>query len=378
MKLAIVHDSLTEFGGAERVLQAMIHVFPSADVYTAYTNQDIIRKNFSHLNVRQLHASWAERTMLREHSSLTQLLAPAIWYSWDFSQYDVVISHSLHFLSCIVQTRKDAVHIQYIQSPPKNLFDLEPMTPLQHFLPYTSISKHLYQSAINSTPYILANSNFTKNTLFHLFGVSSTVLYPFTEIPIHLPKQGAPHYYLCISRLDKWKYIEIAIEACNKLHIPLKIIGVTNEKRYEHYLRSIAGPSISFLGFQSDNEIAELYRHAYGLIFPSKAEDFGIVPLESMAHGIPVIAYYGGGTKETVIEGITGMFFHEHTGNALAAVLSHFHRSNFKPFTLYTHAKRFSKNRFQHELQTYVFTALKKQHDGAMEKLSPSHGVRYV
>lgn len=362
MNVAFVHDSLVEFGGAERVLAAMLSVFPQAHVYTGFYKPHLIQKFFPKLQRSQLHATWIQNVpIMWTHTSLFQSIAPFVWRTLDLSGFDLVISHTNHLMCNMVYVPHGVLHMQYIQSPPKNIFGIDPLTPWQRFTHYEHYVKFHYKRALRATPHIVTNSHHTKRTLKRLFGVTASVLYPPVSEPKALPRRAThPSYCLMVSRLDRGKNFELAIAACNQLRMPLKIVGITNEPRYERYLRSIAGPTIEFLGFVDDSRIAPLYEKALCLMFPSYNEDFGIVPLEANAHGVPVIGFPGGGTKETVIEGKTGTFIHRRSVLALMEGIQRLQCMKFDSLVLWNHAKKFSYNQFKLALTRYVNEAIQK------------------
>ncbi len=352
MNVAIIYDAVTEFGGAERMLQSLLRLFPAAHVFTAFADRRIIPAAVPSLSRENLHTLPHWVRSLSTHTSLFQALAPYLWRQFNLDAYDLIISKPSHLMCNLIRTK--AVHIQYIHTPPKNIFGLVPITPLQRLLTYQRYVAPLYKRAIRKTPYLLTNSYHMQRTIRRLLGVSPKVLYPPVTIPGILPTRGKGQYYVCVSRLDSQKHIEIAIRACNRLTLPLRIVGVTNEPRYEQFLRRIAGPTIRFLGFRSDQEIQKLYAHAIAFLFTSKEEDFGITPLEAIAHGVPVIAYYGGGVKETVKEGVTGRFFHTHSPTSLMRVLRRFDASVFRPNVLYGNARQFEERAFHAKLGSYI------------------------
>lgn len=352
MRVAILHDALTEFGGAERVLRAMTGLFPRADIFTAYAAPDIIRDYFPHLPAPAIHTSFAQPLHWQTHSSLTQMAAPVIWKTFDLRSYDLIISSSAHLMPVLHQPH--AVSIAYIHTPPKNIFGLEQKTPLQRLIPYSFILAAYYGSVIRKTGYILCNSHHMSRMLRDLFNVQSSVLYPPVDMPSGMPSRKKGEYFLIVSRLDSGKRIELAIEACNRLKKQLVVIGRTNDDRYERFLRTMAGPTIRFTGFLPDQSVAEYYEHATAFLFPSPAEDFGIAPVEAMAYGVPVIAYSGGGVTETVVPGETGEFFREQTVDALASAVRNFHPGRYRPPVLSAHARKFSPESFRKKLKTFI------------------------
>lgn len=361
MRVAIVHDSLVEFGGAERVLLALLELFPNADVYTAFADKAFVRSFFPDIDRSRLYLSWVDGTIIAKHDSLFQCLSPFVWRYFDLEHYDVVISATSYLAANMVVVRHP-VHIQYIQSLPKNLYGLDPVFWLQKVLPYGPFVSHLFRKSLLSTPHIITNSEHTRQVLYEKTGVWSTVIYPPVDIPRLLPKRKKPEYYLCVSRIDNTKSLEIAVEACTRLKLRLKIVGKTNEPKYEQYLRSIAGPTVEFLGFLPDKEIHELYKSAIAFIFTAKNEDFGIAPVEAMAYGVPVIAYHGGGAKETVVLGKTGEFFYEHNKDALICAIRALDPSCYSPKVMHAMVLQYSEDRFKKEMKAYINAALRRSY----------------
>lgn len=352
MKIAIVYDAITEFGGAERVLQALFHAFPQAHLMTLIADKTIVHNHFPYLTPATLHTHPLLPYVTRTHTSFLQAAAPLLWKYFDFSGFDYVISTPAHLMSNLITV--PTVHIQYIHSLPKNCFGIVTPTPLQHMARYDRFIVPIYTQALKKTPYIITNSRHMKRTIFAHTGMHADVINPPIMLPSRLPRRHPKGYFLYVGRIDREKHIELAIMACNTLRVPLKIVGVSNEPQYEQYLHSIAGPTVTFLGYQTDIRIRLLYEGAEAVLFTSKNEDFGIAPVEAMAHGVPVIAYYGGGARETVIEGKTGQFFRKHTALSLQRSIECFTPSHFIPRTLYQHASTYSETKFISRLQSYL------------------------
>ena len=357
MKIAIVHDSLVEFGGAERVLLAMLATFPSADLYTSVADQSLAQKYFSSQRIVTLPIS---QSYFSHHTSLFQIMASVIWKTLNFEGYDLVIASAGHLMANLVHVERP-VFVQYIHSPPKNIFGLEDPTPLQRAIPYAPFIKRAYIHALHAARGIMTNSLHTQDTTQAIGGMSSVCIYPPVSIPRFPPKKKQSDYFLIVSRLDRSKSIELAIEACNKLGEHLYIVGVSNEPAYERYLRQIAGPTIEFVGFQPDERLDEYYARAKAFLFTPENEDFGIAPVEAMAHGVPVISYCGGGAKETVTDGKSGMFFHQHSSAALTRALRRFRWQDYDPSLLYARAKQFDRRIFQREFRKFVSGVLEQR-----------------
>lgn len=353
MKTAIIHDSLSVFGGAERVVQTLLDLYPQSHLYTAYYDPSIFNNFFCRLPQDRLHTSWAQGTSLMSHSSFFQMLSPLIWRQFNLENYDVVISSSDYLLCNLVRVNKP-LHIQYVHSPPKNIFSMIPRLFLQYVVPYDIVLSHIYRRTLSKKAHVVTNSYHMQEILKQTFNINAQVVYP----PVNIPKKPALHnkgsYYLTVSRLDNIKEIEILIRACSHIRAPLKIIGRGTDERYIHYLYKIAGPTVEFLGFLNDEAIRRLYINAIAFLFSPRAEDFGIAPVEAMAYGVPVIGYYGGGLKETVIEGKTGQFFYEYTKEAVIQAIQTFDPKKFSVNILYQHAAKFSNKKFKGNIERYI------------------------
>lgn len=349
MRVAIVHDFLREFGGAERVLHALMQLYPSADLYTLIANDAILYRldiNKSHLFCSQLN----NIPYIRNKLSLIQIIGHFLWSQFDFRKYDLVISSSSYGLSNLIQTGS-VPHIQYIHTPPKNIFFSDEKLKLQKILPYQFLISKKYKETVQLSKYILTNSRHIQQLLKKLFSVNATVIYPPITIPDRVSLKNNRKYFLSVGRLDRTKSVEIAIHACNKLNLPLIIVG--EGKAYD-YLKKIAGPTVEFMGFVPDSNMEKIYNKAKGFLFCAKNEDLGIAPVEAMTHGIPVIAYYGGGVKETMIPQKTGLFFYKHSVESLIKTLKKYDFNDFNSQFLYYHAKKFSEKRFFHLFRMYV------------------------
>jgi glycosyltransferase involved in cell wall biosynthesis len=352
MKVAIVHDCLTELGGAERVLAEFLNLFPKAKVFTSHYRKDVVRTRPTTLNANNLIVSWYQN-FPRKTTATIQLLAPLIWRFKELKKNDLTITSSAYCLSPI-STLSSSPVIHYIHSIPKNLFGLEEPTFFQKKLPF-SFQKNLYLQSLKNSNYIIANSQNTQNIIKKIVGIDSKVIYPPVLIPRKPPSfVGKKEYFLIISRIDSNKSIEIAIQACTQLNLPLKIAGVANCPRYLYELKKMAGKNIEFLNFVSEKERIKLYQKAIAFLFCSKNEDFGIAPVEAMANGVPVIAYRGGGVKETVVDGKTGLFFRHHSWQSMAEAIKKFNRKGFNRKNLYNQAKKFSRERFRKEFMDFL------------------------
>ncbi|HUD20072.1 MAG TPA: glycosyltransferase [Patescibacteria group bacterium] len=431
MKIALVHDFLREYGGAERVVEALHELWPEAPLYTAFVDWEALGSHAYRFKNWDIRPSWVQHNWLvkKFHSPL-RFLAPDVWGSFDLSGYDVVISSSGWFMCRGVNTgrakvsvpwfsrrqgpdlfslhdrttakavtalktthlpayRHGPLHICYIHHPPRNLYGYATGSNLQKYWPvrvYTTIInfflRHYDFATAQKVDYFVANSKETAKRVTKFYRRDSTVIYPPVDVSVTSDKQHATSqkqnmshvpghmsqsdYFLSVGRLTYSKRIDLAIIACNKLKLPLKIVGKGKE---ETYLRSIAArppsadaegaagwsPTIEFIGGVSDAELSKLYAGARGFIFCALDEDFGMVPVESMAHGVPVIALGQGGVLETVIDGKTGVLFKDATTESLETALKKFMRMK-KDWSrdCVAQAKKFSKENFQNAFKKFV------------------------
>lgn len=321
MKVAIVHDQLQEFGGAERVLVALKEIFPKAHVITSFYNPKTLGVHAKKFKDWRITTSWVNKIpgLNRLYSPL-RFITPLIWENFDFSKYDLVISSSGAYMSKGIITKPSTPHICYLHHQPRYLYYYETAIEWQKYLP-VKIYGHLINHSLRiwdylssqRVDYFIANSEETRLRIKKFYRRDATVIYPPVNVPQLLQDFGGQakktsNYYLIISRLARVKHIDILIKAANKAKFYLKIVG---QGRDYQYLKSISGPTIEFLGSIDDSDLSELYLKAKAFLFAAVDEEFGIAPVEAMGYGLPVIAYASGGLKETVKTGINGYLFNE-------------------------------------------------------------------
>lgn len=332
MKIALVHDQLNEFGGAERVLVALKKNFPQADIFTTvYTNKNLgsHKKIFTHWKI---HQSWFGKIpFIRNFYSPFRFLTPFVWESFDFSSYDLVISSSGSWMAKGIITKKPTLHIAYIHHPPRYLYGYETAIEWQKYWPvkiYAYVVNHFlrmwdYQSS-QRADFLIANSKETQRRIQKFYRRDAIVIYPPVKIPKVLPQSSSRNfYYLTVSRLARAKHIDILIKAANKIKIPLKIVGSGRDRKY---LRSIAGSTVEFLENVSDNQLEKLYQSAKAFLFASVDEEFGIAPVEAMGYGIPVIAYNSGGVSEYLTNEKNGFLFNQLNEDSLIEKIKQFEK----------------------------------------------------
>lgn len=360
MKIALVHDYLGEFGGAERVLMALSNLWPDAPIYTAFWRPGEAWERFKHRDVR---VSWAQRVPFfptKLHSPL-RFLAPCIWNSFDFSQYDVILGSSSWYVTKGFLRKGSAIEMCYCHTPPRWLYGYPTSVEWQRYRIvrwYAKIVGFFMRQydwrAAHRVNYFIANSQNTSKRIKKFYRRDSTIIYPPVRIPPALNIQRED-YYLVISRIVGGKGLELAIGAASALGVRVKIAGAPSGYATElKKLVSKAGETVEFLGHVTDEELARLYAGARGFLALASDEDFGITPVEAMAAGTPVIAFRGGGYTESVLEGKTGIFFDEPTVESLVAAIQKFQHMHISSDACRAQAERFSLTRFEKEMRQFV------------------------
>ena len=371
MKVAIVHDYIKEYGGAERVLEVLTELYPDAPIYTAFYQEDSAAgKRFKH---KKIITSWVNAIpyfSTKLHSPL-RFLAPMIWGSFDFSSYDVVIGSASWYVTKGFSRKGKAVEICYCHTPPRWLYGYKTSVEWQRYWPirwYGMIIGHFMRMydyrAAQKVDSFIANSKEVQARIKKFYRRESTVIYPPVSLGTRDLGLGTRKrdYYFIVSRIVGAKGIDMAVEAARKLGFKLKIAGASAG----YYtgldaMQSGAPENVEFLGRVTDEELVGLYQGAKAFLAMATDEDFGITPVEAMLCGTPVIAYHGGGYKETIIEGKTGIFFHESTVASLTAAIKQFEKKKFDPKACRTQAEKFSKARFMKEMKAFVQNAVAKK-----------------
>lgn len=317
MKIALVHDQLQEFGGAERVLVALKQIYPEADVYTSFYNPAGLGTHRSLIEGWNVHTSWAQDVpLLPKLYSPLRFITPLIWESIDFKGYDLVISSSGAYMCKGIVTRPETVHICYCHHQPRYLYYYETAREWQkHKLVemYGNLINHDLRMwdylGSQRVDHFIANSEETKRRIQKFYRRDSEVIYPPVSVPKNISTPfhySSNSHYITVSRLARAKHIDLLIEAANKFHFELKIVG---GGRDEQRLKSMAGKTVEFLGNVTDDQLKALYTSARGFLFSAVDEEFGIAPIEAMGYGLPVIGFASGGVKETIKHGVNGFLY---------------------------------------------------------------------
>jgi glycosyltransferase involved in cell wall biosynthesis len=372
MKVALVHDYLKEYGGAERVLEALHEIWPQAPVYTLVYLPRFLgphQKRLKDWQVKPLLPGWLP--LIEKLISPLRLLAPLLFSRLDLTGYDlVIVSATGAYNPNLLKTRK-GTHLCYCHTPPRYLYGLPTAREWKKYWWFripAEIANHFlrlidFRSA-QKVDYFIANSKNTAQRIEKFYRKEATVIYPPVDLPIVKSKKQKEEYFLAGGRITRAKKIDLAIRACNQLKLPLKVFGRTFAG-YGEELKKMAGPTIEFLGEVTDKEKAELMAGCQAFIFCNLEEDFGIMPVEVQACGRPVISLRQGGLKESLVEGKTGEFFDppsreasagrgEPTVESLVRALKNFNPKKYKKEDCLAQAKKFSKERFKREISKLV------------------------
>ncbi len=369
MKVALVHDWLTGMRGGERCLEALCEIFPNAPIYTLVYIKGSVSEAIerhpifpSYLNAIP-HMAQLYRYFLP--------LFPFAIRSFQLDNYDLILSSS-HCVAKGVRVPKKTCHISYVHTPMRYIWDAYG----QYFPEKTRFSfkkmgmaifrKHLQQWDVQSNTQVhkfIANSYYVAERIKRCYGREAAVVHPPIDWSVFDTKNDDSEYYLMVTAFVPYKRVELAIQVANRLKLTLKIIGKGPE---EKRLKQLAASNVEFLGWQPDSRVRRWYQNCRALIFPGE-EDFGIVPLEAMACGKPVIAYGKGGVLETVIplnplnpingaSPPTGVFFYEQTIDALTSAIQLFEkrRSDFSAKAIRAHVKGFDQEHFKKKIKQVI------------------------
>lgn len=366
-KVALVHDYLREYGGAERVVEALHEIFPAAPLYVAFKDSAVTGIHWSKFKEWEIRESWLTQIpFYKQLFSPLRIWAPNYFASFDLSEYDVVISSTNAYFAKAVKVRKGAVHICYCHTPARSLYGYNTMTNWKSN-PFTRVVGSLINHYLRvvdykvaqKVDYFIANSEEVKQRIWKFYRREAVVINPpvnvsssWSEVESLQKRVNAKEkYYLYVNRLAFAKHPELAVQVCTELGLPLKVVGAG---KMLDGLKEMAGPTVEFLGAVADEKLQEMYAGAEALLYPVEDEDFGIVPIEAMGYGVPVIAHRSGGPKETIKEGETGVFFDELTVEGLKAAVKKFQSLKWSPKTIFTHAQQFSKENFQSKIKKFV------------------------
>jgi glycosyltransferase involved in cell wall biosynthesis len=360
LKVALVHDYLREYGGAERVVEALHEIWPTAPLFVGFKDESAMGIHWQKFKEWDIRETWlVDVPLYKKIFSPLRILATDAFEDLDLSEYDVVISSSNAYMAKAV-TAPNGVHLCYCHTPPRALYGYSTQSnwranPVTRLLG-TLINHYMRVIDVKIAQRVgifIANSQETARRIQKFYQRDSVLIYPPVVIPSKppTPKLTTGEYYLYVNRLALAKHPELAVQVATELHLPLKVVG-TGAMLAD--LKAMAGPTVEFLEAVSDEQLHELYADAKALWYPVEDEDFGIVPVEAMGHGVPVIAHRSGGPQETIIENKTGVFFDELSVVGLTQAIKQFEKKKFNKTTIYEHAQKFSVQAFKKQILQLV------------------------
>jgi glycosyltransferase involved in cell wall biosynthesis len=346
-KIALVHDYFIQMGGAERVAAAMHDSFPSAPIYTTVALPHRLPKELHGADIRTSAMQWLPGMEQRFRQYF--MLYPFAVEHFDLSRYDLIFSSSSGYAKG-VRRGSNAIHVCYCHNPMRWVWRYQDYVARESFgrvarslLPISLWGLRKWDLRAAQQPdYYIANSRLVAQRIKETYGRDAIVIPPPIDVDRFYMSYKVDDYYLVLSRLVPYKRIDLAIEACNRLGRRLVIIGDGPDRER---LKKIAGPKTEFLGRQPDSRVNHYASRCRALLFPGE-EDFGMVPLEVNAAGRPVIAFRGGGAMETVIEGVTGVFFNKPTSESLVEAIEDFESRSWHQQVLRRHAEKFDRSVF--------------------------------
>ncbi len=356
MKVAIVHYWLVGMRGGEAVVEALCDMFPDADVYTHVYDPTAISSTISRHDVR---TTFIQRLpgAVRHYQKYLPLM-PIALEQLDLREYDLVISSESGPAKGVI-TSPGAMHVCYCHSPMRYVWDMYHdylegagaatrilMRPIFHYLRAWDVT------TAARVDHFVANSNYVASRIRKYYRRDALVIHPPVDTTAFAPTENVEDFYLVVGELVRYKRVDLALEAFNRLGKPLVVIGDGEQRKA---LQRAAKPNITFLGRQPRAAIKNHYSRCKAVIFPGK-EDFGIVPVEAMASGRPVLALAAGGALETVVDGKTGLFFHDQSVDALIDTVHHFESraDGFAPEVLTAHAAEFDRCQFERRFLEFL------------------------
>ncbi len=357
MKVAIIADWLTTFGGAEHAIAECVRVWPDAPLFTTVARPEKIGM----LRSKKIHTTSLQKwyRLVGNHQVLLSRMPRAV-EDIDLDAFDIILSSSHAVAKGIVPPSR-AVHVCYCHTPMRYAWEMEDQYlddfRVPRFLRPT-IKRRLKElrrwdlTTAKRVDVFIANSTETQRRIRDVYAREAVVLPPpvadhFFHQPLSQARGGS---YLALGRLVPYKRFDLLIDVANQLQLPLRIAGTGQE---EQRLKKLAGPTVEFLGFVPDEDLPSLYATSRALLFP-QFEDAGIVPLEAQACGLPVIAYGAGGALDSVKEEVTGLFFPQQSVESISEAVRKFEGMSIDPKRIREHAEQFSGARFRRRLEEIV------------------------
>jgi len=354
MNIALVHEWITNVAGAEKVLLALKELFPKAPIYTAVYDEKKAPA-FKGFDIRT--SILQNIPFMKKKREVLIPFTPIAFEQFDLSKYDLVISSTTVAAKGVI-TKPETIHVSYCHTPPRYLWnpEVDPRAAKGAFQWLRKKTIHQMRIwdrvAADRVDYFMSNSKYIADRIKKIYTRDAEVIYPPIDVEKFtvLPESEIKDYYLFVSRLVDYKRCDIVIEAFNKLDLPLKVVGYGPDRRK---LEKSANQNIEFLGGKFGEELRSIFSHAKALVFAAE-EDFGIVPVEAMAAGRPVIAFKHGGQSESVIDGETGVLFDEQTAESIISAVTRLKKLNLDSKKIRTQAEKFTKEIFKKNILEHL------------------------
>jgi glycosyltransferase involved in cell wall biosynthesis len=362
MRVAIVHDWLTGMRGGEKVLEVLCELYPTADIFTLFHLRGSVS---AAIEAHRIETSFIQRLpFVASHYRRYLPLFPTAVEQFDLDPYDLVISSS-HCVAKSVVPAGRSRHLSYCHSPMRYAWDQfdayfgpERVGAAASRLLYRPVMARLARwdaATAHRVHRFVANSRHVAGRIGRYYNRKATIVYPPVDTRFYHP-EGHPDgpaprgHLLIVSALVPYKRLDLAVAACHRAGMSLRVVGDGPDR---DRLQALAGPAVEFLGRRSNEEIRDEYRQALAVLLPGE-EDFGIVPVEAQACGRPVVALGRGGALETVIDGETGIFFEEPVTDSLVAALERLRTMNFDSGRIRQHAEQFSRERHVEAMRAVI------------------------
>ena len=355
MKTAIVHDWLVTNAGAEKVLRSIVNLYPDADIFSLvdFLSED---ERDTIIDGKRVQTSFIQSLPFAKKQFRNYLpLFPKAIERFDLSSYDLIISSSWAVAKGI-KKHKGQLHISYCHTPIRYAWDLyEEYTndlPWLKKILVQNILKYIRKwdmETLDRVDYFIANSKFVQERIQRIYNRDSIVIYPPVDIGSFALCESKEDFYFTASRLVPYKKTKLIVEAFN--HMPDRSLLVIGSGEELESIQKIAKSNIKILGYQSDDTLIETMQKAKAFVYAA-VEDFGIIPIEAMSCGTPVITLNKGGTKETIVDKVTGIHFDEQDTASIIDAIEKFEKIDFDPYKIRQEAMKYTH--FEEELRTFI------------------------
>jgi glycosyltransferase involved in cell wall biosynthesis len=371
-KVAIVHDFIEDYGGAEGVLEAICEIFPDAPIFTLLHNQKKSDKwNEEWIKSREIKSSFLEQapTFLKRRKKYLLPFMPAAIESLNLRDYDLVISSCGAFSKGLVVKTK-TIHICYLHSPMRYVWDWHREYLEENRLKgggkmltrlFLNYLRTWDRASADRPDHLIVNSYYTAARVKKYYRRSSKVIYPPVKTEDFYPQKENKGYFISVGRLSGYKRIDLIVDTFGKLKLPLVIVGQGSEMVgiKKKMKKCPDNNQLKLVGWKNRADMVKLIQNARAFVFAAE-DDFGIAPIEAMAAGKPVIALRAGGAVETIKEGITGEFFDEPKMEMLADGIRKFigNENEYDPEIIREQAEKFTRSRFKKEMEDYILSVI--------------------